>query len=237
MSADAPKTAILTDIEGTTTDVRFVHDVLFPYAARALPDFLLQNAERPEVAVEIEAVRARTGEELSLEQVSATLLRWIAEDRKETPLKTLQGMVWAAGYADGELVSPIYADAAEALKRWKAEGRDFYVYSSGSEAAQKLLFGHSDAGDLTPLFSGFFDTRIGSKLEAVSYAAIAEALGRPASSFLFLSDHPTEVVAARTAGMKAIRIDRERAADAAPEVVDGLTVLGGFAPVDAYLSS
>ncbi len=229
---DAVKTAVLTDIEGTTTDVRFVHDVLFPYAARALRGFVRDHAERPDVAAEIAAARARAGDDLDLEGVIATLLRWIAEDRKETPLKTLQGLVWADGYATGELVAPVYPDAAEALARWKAEGRDLYVYSSGSEAAQKLLFAHSEAGDLTPLFSGYFDTRVGGKLEPASYAAIAQRLGRPPGTILFLSDHPGEVAAALDAGMKAIRIDRDRPADAAAKTIEGQVVVGGFGSID-----
>jgi enolase-phosphatase E1 len=236
----ASKTAILTDIEGTTTDVAFVHTVLFPYAARALPDFLRANAERADVAAEIAAVRVGAGKTLSLEQVIATLLTWIKEDRKETALKTLQGLVWAAGYASGELVSPIYPDAAAGLKRWKGQGRTLAVYSSGSEAAQKLLFGHSDAGDLTPLFSRWFDTRVGPKLAADSYRAIARRMRRARGSILFLSDHPGEVAAALAAGLKSVRIDRARAPDAGPETVDGQIVYGGFAridPEDPQLSS
>jgi enolase-phosphatase E1 len=226
------KTAILTDIEGTTTDVGFVHDALFPYAARTLPDFIRANAQKPEVAAEISAVSARVEQTLSLDETIALLLRWIAQDKKETSLKALQGMVWAAGYASGELVSPVYPDAVEALRRWKAEGRDLYVYSSGSVAAQKLLFGNTDAGDLTPLFSGYFDTRTGPKLEAKSYRTIAARLGRPPEGVLFLSDHPGEVTAALTAGMKAVRIDRARPVEAAQERADDQIVYGGFAGID-----
>ena len=230
--SESDKTAILVDIEGTTTDVRFVHEVLFPFAARALPDFLRAHADAPEVASELAAVRETIDEpEASLDEVIATLLSWIAEDRKATPLKTLQGLVWESGYRSGELTSPMYVDAVEALRRWKEEGRTLAVYSSGSEAAQKLLFGHTAAGDLTPLFSGWFDTRVGGKREAGSYTAIAERLGRAAGTILFLSDHPDEVAAAHDAGMKAIRIDRERASDAAPSEEDGQIVLGGFARV------
>src|SRR5262249_24974686 len=107
------KAAILTDIEGTTTDVAFVHKVLFPYAAKALPDFVRANWRKKAVAAEIKAVRGRIGEKASLDQVIETLLLWITEDRKETPLKALQGMVWDAGYKDGAFLSHIYPDAAE----------------------------------------------------------------------------------------------------------------------------
>ena len=232
MSADAAIAAILTDIEGTTTDVRFVHDVLFPYAARALPEFLAANAARADVAAELAAVRARIGEPgASVEEVTGTLVSWIAEDRKETPLKALQGLVWEAGYRSGALVAPVYADAVEALRRWHADGLALYVYSSGSEAAQKLLFAHTVAGDLTGLFSGYFDTRVGSKLDAESYDAVAGRIGCEPGQVLFHSDHPGEVAAALAAGMAALRIDRARAADAAPREEDGQTVLGGFARV------
>jgi len=118
------------------------------------------------------------------------------------------------------------------LRRWKDEGRELYVYSSGSEAAQKLLFGHTKAGDLTPLFSGFFDTRVGGKLFADSYRAIAERIGRAPETILFLSDHPGEVSAAKEAGMKAVRIDRARAPDAPAALVDGQAVYGGFGGIE-----
>jgi enolase-phosphatase E1 len=226
------KTAILTDIEGTTTDVAFVHSVLFPYAAKALPDFLRAHYRKKAVAAEIRAVRERIGAKASLDEVIATLLQWIREDRKETPLKALQGLIWETGYKEGAFLSPIYPDAAEMMRKWKAEGRDLYVYSSGSVAAQRLLFGYSEAGDLNPLFSGYFDTNIGKKQETASYAAIARELGREPRTILFLSDHPGEVSAALQAGMKSIRIDRTRAPDAAPELVDGQMVYGGFGPIE-----
>ena len=233
MTDAAAPTAILTDIEGTTTDVRFVHDVLFPYAARALPDYLRENAERAHVAHEIEAVRRRLDDPAaSIETVTETLLRWIADDLKEPALKTLQGYVWETGYLTGELVAPIYPDAVEALRRWREEGRSLYVYSSGSETAQKLLFGNSEAGDLTELFSGWFDTSVGGKKEAASYRLIAERLALAPENILFLSDHPDEIDAALAAGMKAVRIDRERAPDAPPAEEDGQIVLGGFLRVD-----
>ncbi len=226
------KTAILTDIEGTTTDVAFVHKVLFPYAAKALPDFIRGNWRKKAVAAEIKAVRETIGAKASLDQVIQTLLTWIQEDRKETPLKALQGMVWEHGYKDGAFVSHMYPDAPEMLRKWKGEGRDLYVYSSGSVAAQKLLYGYSEAGDLTPLFSGYYDTTIGKKQETASYTAIAKDIGRAPGTILFLSDHPAEVKAALQAGMKSVRIDRERAPNAAPELVDGQTVYGGFALID-----
>ena len=193
--------AILTDIEGTTSSIAFVAETLFPYARERLPAFV---AAHPEAAAPILAEVAATepGDPV------ATLTRWIDEDRKATPLKTLQGMIWESGYREGAFTGHIYDDAAAALRRWHAGGIALYVFSSGSIAAQKLLFGYSDAGDLKPLFSGYFDTTTGPKREAASYAAIAGAIGLGPQDILFLSDTPEEIAAARGAGMKALLIDR-----------------------------
>ncbi|MGX5728518.1 acireductone synthase [Metapseudomonas otitidis] len=205
-----PIKAILTDIEGTTSAVSFVFDVLFPYAARHLPGFVSEHATEPAVAEQVEAVRRESGEpEASVERVVAILLQWIAEDRKATPLKALQGMVWEQGYRAGQLKGHVYPDAVEALRRWHAEGYRLYVYSSGSIQAQKLIFGCSEAGDLSPLFSGYFDTTSGPKREAGSYRRIVEAIGLPAEEVLFLSDVVQELDAAREAGLPTIGLARE----------------------------
>lgn len=205
-----PIKAILTDIEGTTSAVSFVFDVLFPYAARHLPGFVSEHAGDPAVAEQVEAVRRESGEpEASVERVVAILLEWIAEDRKATPLKALQGMVWEQGYRAGQLKGHVYPDAVEALRRWHAEGYRLYVYSSGSIQAQKLIFGCSEAGDLSPLFSGYFDTTSGPKREAGSYRRIVEAIGLPAEEVLFLSDVVQELDAAREAGLPTIGLARE----------------------------
>ncbi len=205
-----PIKAILTDIEGTTSAVSFVFDVLFPYAARHLPDFVRQHAAEPAVAAQLDAARAEAGEPgADVERVIDILLGWIAEDRKATPLKALQGMVWEQGYRAGQLKGHVYPDAVEALKRWQEEGYRLYVYSSGSIQAQKLIFGCSDAGDLSPLFSGYFDTTSGPKREAASYGRIAEAIGLAAEDILFLSDVVQELDAAREAGMATCGLARE----------------------------
>ncbi|MWK57551.1 acireductone synthase [Pseudomonas otitidis] len=205
-----PIKAILTDIEGTTSAVSFVFDVLFPYAARHLPGFVSEHAAEPAVAEQVEAVRRESGEPgASVERVVAILLEWIAEDRKATPLKALQGMVWEQGYRAGQLKGHVYPDAVEALRRWHAEGYRLYVYSSGSIQAQKLIFGCSEAGDLSPLFSGYFDTTSGPKREAGSYRRIVEAIGLPAEEVLFLSDVVQELDAAREAGLPTIGLARE----------------------------
>jgi enolase-phosphatase E1 len=160
--------AILTDIEGTTSSIAFVAQTLFPYAKSALPAYVAAHAEA--LAPLLDEVRAaEPGDPVT------TLLRWIDEDRKATPLKTLQGLIWAEGYAGGAFKGHVYPDAAEALRRWRGTGLRLYVYSSGSVEAQKLIFRHSDQGDLEPLFSGWFDTRTGPKREAASYARILDA--------------------------------------------------------------
>lgn len=201
--------AVLTDIEGTTTSIAFVHDVLFPYAKAALGPFLRAHAEDPAVAEQIAAVRTETGEpDLGLEGVIAVLERWIAEDRKATPLKALQGHVWVNGYESGAYTGHVYGDAVAALRGWKSEGLTLAVYSSGSVKAQKLLFGHSDAGDLTPLFSAHFDTTTGHKREAASYATIATGLGLAPEQVVFLSDVVEELDAAREAGMETVQVVR-----------------------------
>ncbi|WP_386080302.1 acireductone synthase [Vreelandella sp. F11] len=202
--------AIVTDIEGTTTDINFVHKVLFPYAHRQLPDFLRANADTPAVAEQINAVRREMGEpDASLDAVIAQLLHWIETDQKVTPLKALQGMMWADGYQRGDFTGHLYSDVAPALRHWKESGKALYVYSSGSVQAQKLLFGYSDEGDLTPLFSGYFDTHIGHKREATAYQRIVAELDLPADAVLFLSDVVEELDAAKQAGMQTLQLVRE----------------------------
>jgi enolase-phosphatase E1 len=222
-----PIKAILTDIEGTTSAVSFVFDVLFPFAARHLPEFVLARADEPEVATQLDAVRRDCGEpDASVQRVVEILLGWIAEDRKATPLKALQGMVWEQGYQAGQLKGHVYPDAVEALRRWKQEGYDLYVYSSGSIQAQKLIFGCSEAGDLSPLFSGYFDTTSGPKREADSYRRIASAIGRPGEEILFLSDVVQELDAAREAGLQTVGLAREGG------VLDGHETVASFAVID-----
>jgi enolase-phosphatase E1 len=200
--------AVVTDIEGTTSSIRFVHEVLFPYARDRLAGFVATH--RDSVASLLAEVRAMEGrEDLDEAAVCGVLRRWMDEDRKATPLKALQGMIWREGYESGALTADIYDDTAPALRAWRDRGLRLFVYSSGSVEAQKLLFGHSAAGDLTPLFEGYFDTRVGAKAEAASYARIAEAIVLPPTEILFLSDAPSEIAAARAAGLQAIRVVRD----------------------------
>ena len=182
--------------------------MLFPYARRALPGFVAEHRNDPDVRRWLDAVAIEQGSICSDEVIVETLQGWIDEDRKHTALKALQGMIWEAGYRDAEFAAPIYPDAAPALRQWHDAGLPLYVYSSGSVPAQKLFFGHSDAGDLTPLFSGWFDTEVGGKREAASYEAIAERIGIDASDIVFLSDVVEELDAAGKAGMQTVLVDR-----------------------------
>jgi len=205
-----PIEAILTDIEGTTSSVSFVFDVLFPYARAHLPAYVRAHVDDPAVQAQLNAVRAESGEPgADTERLLEILLEWMAADRKATPLKALQGMVWAEGYRAGQLKGHVYPDAVAALQRWHEQGYALYVYSSGSVQAQKLIFGCAEVGDLTPLFSGYFDTGIGHKREAASYMRIAESIGLPAQRVLFLSDVAEELDAARAAGMKTCGLGRD----------------------------
>lgn len=202
--------AILTDIEGTTTSLSFVKDVLFPYADRQMYDFVVVHRQDPVVAKLIDDVRMEVGKpNLSLSDAIVQLRQWIAEDKKVTPLKTIQGLLWEQGYRQGDFTGHVYADAARCLRQWAAAGLKLYVYSSGSVYAQQLLFGFSDAGDLTPLFSGYFDTQIGHKREVTSYQHIVEKLGLAAEEILFLSDIREELDAAKQAGLQTCCLVRE----------------------------
>jgi len=204
--------AVLTDIEGTTTSIAFVKEVLFPYARARVAGYVAAHRADAEVRRCLDDARAASGDPaMSDDAVIALLLRWLDEDRKITPLKTLQGLVWAAGYESGELKSHVYDDAVAALRAWHAAGLPLYVYSSGSVAAQRLLFGHTTHEDLTPLFSGYFDTTTGSKLEASSYRSISRSIGCLSGDILFLSDHAGELDAAAAAGMRTICLDRGEA--------------------------
>lgn len=201
--------AVLTDIEGTATPLRFVTQVLYPYARARLADFVRRHAEEPEVAALLEEVRGEAGRRLDLQGVVDRLLLWMDADRKAAPLKELQGLLWEAGYLKGELLTRVYPDAARRLREWNASGLRLYVYSSGSTRAQRAIFANTDQGDLGPLFSGYFDVRIGHKRDPHSYRRIAEAIGVSPAAILFLSDVREELDAARRAGLKTTWLVRE----------------------------
>ena len=202
------KTTILTDIEGTTSSISFVKDVLFPYARRELPRFVRERGHEPDVRQWLDMVAAEHGGMCQDEMIVETLQGMIDQDRKHTALKALQGMIWLDGYRGADFTAHVYPDVLPRLQAWHDAGYPLAVYSSGSVPAQKLLFSHTDAGDLLPLFDGFFDTEVGHKREAGSYRNIADRLGRPPGEVLFLSDIVEELDAAREAGMRTVLLDR-----------------------------
>jgi len=188
--------AVLMDVEGTTTPVAFVTKNLFPYARARLASWCAANQGHA-------ALAAVPGDDKV-----AALAGWMDRDEKVTALKEIQGLIWAEGYARGDIAGEIYPDVPPALRRWARAGVKLLVYSSGSVAAQRRLFGHTPAGDLTPLFSGFFDTRVGAKREPASYAAIARGTNVTAAEMLFLSDVAEELDAAATAGLATCQLVR-----------------------------
>lgn len=224
--------AVVTDIEGTTTPLAFVHEVLFPYARARLARFVTENEADGQVAAALADARRLGGiADADTEATVRLLLSWLDEDRKAGPLKLLQGLIWRKGYEEGVLKGEVHEDAAAMLRRWRDRGLRLFVYSSGSEEAQRLIFGCSDKGDLAPLFEGFFDTRIGAKIESGSYRAIAERVALDAGAMLFLSDHADEIAAAKEAGMRVVQIDRALDPDAWREG-EMAPVAGSFDPVD-----
>lgn len=211
---------ILTDIEGTTSSISFVKDVLFPYAADHLPAFVKANIndEKVQIALQQTAeLAAEDDENISADNTDALiakLLQWISEDRKATPLKALQGLIWKTGYENGDYKAHMYPDATEYLKKWHDSGLPLYVYSSGSVKAQELFFGYSQDGNLLPLFKGHFDTLMGGKRETQSYRNILAELQKThtelnAEDVLFLSDIKEELDAAKEVGMQTVWLLRD----------------------------
>jgi enolase-phosphatase E1 len=207
---------VLLDIEGTTTPIAFVHDVLFPYARARLHAFLRAHVSDDGLRDVLAALRVEWQEDASTKQepppwaladipAAARYLEWLMDrDRKSSSLKQLQGDIWADGYKDGTLKGEVFADVPPALERWAAAGLGVAIYSSGSVPAQKMLFGTTAHGDLTRFLTGFFDTAVGPKTAADSYRRIATAVGCEPSTILFLSDVPLEIKAARAAGCQAL---------------------------------
>lgn len=213
---------IVVDIEGTTSRSTYVYDVLFPYATVRFDEWLAAHADEPAVREIVDQVGAEIGVvDPTREEVVLALTEWVAQDRKITPLKTLQGLIWQEGFDSGELVSDFYPDALEALAAWHGCGLPISVYSSGSVLAQRNWYAHSPAGDLTPWISGYYDTaNAGPKREAASYAAIAAAIGADAATLLFCSDVVAELDAAREAGWQVVRVRRPGESHAAEDAGD-----------------
>lgn len=218
--------AYLLDIEGTTTPVDFVYKTLFPFARRALPEFLASSLREPTQKAALEADAQLLADEYLADRAAGLspppwdargaseglvpYLFWLMDkDRKSRGLKSIQGRIWEQGYRSGGLHGELYPDVEPALRRWRGRGARVYIFSSGSVLAQKLLFSHLPGGDLTPLLDGHFDTEVGSKREPASYARIAAQIGLPAAEILFLSDTPEELTAARAAGLAALHVRRD----------------------------
>jgi enolase-phosphatase E1 len=213
---------ILLDIEGTTTPIAFVHDVLFSYARQHVRDHLQKHCNEEGVRADIQLLRDEPGAEQfdvnDMDSIVMHVNRLIDLDRKSTGLKSLQGKIWREGYSDGSLRAQVFADVAPALARWRVAGLTVSIFSSGSVLAQQLLFAHTEAGDLTPFISHYFDTGVGKKGEAESYRHIAAEIEIEPSEILFVSDVVTELAAACAAGMKtALSIRPGNQPQASPE--------------------
>jgi len=202
---------VLLDIEGTTSSVSFVYDVMFPFARRELDAYLNKAWRTPECRAACEQIARDAGDEslaANRDAVRDEVMRLMDGDIKATGLKQLQGLIWERGFQSGELLSHVYDDVPPALLRWNGSGLDVRIYSSGSIQAQKLFFGHTEFGNLLPQFRGHYDTTTGSKREAGSYTTIAAAFELPPSDVAFLSDVTAELDAARTAGMQTVLVLR-----------------------------
>ncbi|MFE2488830.1 acireductone synthase [Streptomyces mirabilis] len=202
--------AVVLDIEGTTSATGFVVDVLYPYSRSRFGALLSERSGDPAVARATAQVRELIAEpDADAARVEKALNGWLDEDRKATPLKTLQGIIWSEGFARGDLVSHFYEDVVPALRAWHAAGVRLHVYSSGSVAAQRAWFRSSPEGNLLPLVEGLYDTEnAGPKQEPASYETIAAALGTAPDRLLFLSDRPGELDAARAAGWRTVGVRR-----------------------------
>ncbi len=219
---------VLLDVEGTTSAVAYVYDVMFPYARQRMEDYIREHwGEKPLISAADQVARdagyassqawqTASGEDAQ-RLVLDEALRLMDADVKATGLKQLQGLVWQAGFESGALRAHVFADVPPALAAWRAAGVDVRIYSSGSVHAQRLFFGHSEAGDLLPLISGHYDTTTGPKREPESYRRIATDWGLPAPSVLFLSDVVAELEAARSAGMQTALVVRPSNAAVEPE--------------------
>lgn len=200
--------AIITDIEGTTSSLAFVKEVLFPYARDHIAAYIRNHEKEAPVQQALVEAGKINGTDSTTEQLIQTFIQWIDEDQKITPLKTIQGLLWETGYREGHYKGHIYEDAVNKLRKWKKLGIKIYVYSSGSVYAQKLLFGHTEYGDLNPVFTDYFDTRIGAKTSKDSYQKIAASIAVTPEDCLFLSDIKQELDAAQEAGMHTIWLVR-----------------------------
>lgn len=207
---------ILLDIEGTVSDVRFVYDVMFPFAKQSMKSFLELHSGSPDVRSAIEQVARDANldathwlpdtnqNNIDVDRLNAHLQELMSTDSKATGLKALQGLVWKSGFESGQLRAELFSDVLPALRTWTASGKRLFIYSSGSVLAQQLFFRHTTEGDLSSLLSGYFDTNVGKKQEPASYQRIAESIGSEPRTILFVSDVAEELIAASTVGMEVV---------------------------------
>lgn len=229
VSIPANTSALLLDIEGTTTPITFVKDILFPYIKEHLEDYLSAHWEEDECKQDVHLLKKQieedmkqhracpvhtvdqtvhTDEEKAIREVVDNVLWQMAADRKSTALKQLQGHMWRTAYTSGRIKGQVYKDVIPAIRRWRGQGLKVYIYSSGSVEAQKLLFEYSVEGDVLELFDGHFDTNIGAKVDSKSYASIAERIGCRAEEITFLTDVTREAKAAVDAGVNVVLVVR-----------------------------
>jgi len=205
--------AIITDIEGTTSSLAFVKEVLFPYARNHIAAYIRAHEKDPDVRQALDEARNISSVDLTTDQLIERFIQWIDEDKKITPLKTIQGLLWENGYHEGHFKGHIYEDVIANLRKWKNLGIRIYVYSSGSVYAQKLLFSHTEYGDMNPIFSSYFDTHIGAKNSPDSYENIAASIEINPGNCLFLSDIKEELDAAKKSGMLTVWLVRNNKPD------------------------
>lgn len=220
MTDDPSVKCILLDIEGTTTPIDFVYKTLFPFARERVEGYLSHNWQSPEVQNDVAQLRVEHADDIAqglnppaleadssseMIEMAVGYIHWLMDrDRKSTPLKSIQGRIWRDGYLAGELLSQVFDDVGPAFERWRRQNKLICIYSSGSALAQKLLFGHTAAGDLTSYISRYFDTTIGHKREADSYRRIADEMRLDAGELIFISDVIAELDAAKEAGMMTV---------------------------------
>jgi enolase-phosphatase E1 len=228
---------ILMDVEGTTTSIHFVHQELFPYSFEAIGNLdQLKNEDESLAPLWKEAKEVcSTQSQRTLDDADIIdiLRKWIKEDRKEPVLKSIQGLLWERGYKSGELKGHVYPDVPQAFERWKKSGLDLAIYSSGSVLAQKLLFSHTEYGDLTPFLGNHFDTSVGHKREPGSYEVISRELKVRPDEVFFLTDIKEELEAALAAGMKGCLLNREGALS----LVEAYPCVTSFHDIDRLLTN
>lgn len=248
--------AIICDIEGTTSSISFVKDVLFPYALKNVEEYLKTHWNEDATKTVVAALREQADEDKKAEVEGVVTIpaedsediipdivknvEWqMSLDRKTGALKTLQGLVWAKGYKDGSIKGHVYEDVKKALEQWNEGGRKVYIYSSGSVDAQKMLFEHSEQGDLVKYLSGYYDTKIGAKQEKDSYEAILKKVEVSGEDALFLTDIVAEAKAAKEAGLNVVLLDRPGNAELSEEDRKEFPVISSFSdlPFEAVKST